>query len=100
MKILALEHENTSAKKEEFQLHHKKEAHQVWNLQQQGFIREIYFRADYPSAVLILECEDEQEAEKVLSTLPLVQAGLISFELIPLVPYPGFSRLFEYETDK
>jgi hypothetical protein len=29
-----------------------------------------------------------------LGTLPLVKAGLISFELMPLVPYPGFARLF------
>ena len=31
----------------------------------------------------------------MLETLPLVQAGLIRFEVIPLVPYPGFGRLFE-----
>jgi hypothetical protein len=30
----------------------------------------------------------------VLGMLPLVQQGLITFEVIPLVPYPGFSRLF------
>jgi hypothetical protein len=27
-------------------------------------------------------------------TLPLVQANLIEFEIIPLKPYPGFERLF------
>jgi hypothetical protein len=26
--------------------------------------------------------------------LPLVQAGLTSFDIIPLAPYSGFSRLF------
>ena len=35
------------------------------------------------------------EAQQVLASLPLVQAGLITFEVIPLVPYPGFARLFE-----
>ena len=25
---------------------------------------------------------------------PLVEQGLIDFEVIPLAPYPGFSRLF------
>ena len=29
--------------------------------------------------------------------MPLVQAGLISFECIPLKPYPGFARLFKDE---
>jgi hypothetical protein len=43
---------------------------------------------------LILECRDADEAHQVLSRLPLVRAGLIAFDVIPLIPYPGFSRLF------
>ena len=46
-------------------------------------------------AVLILECTDKETAHQILDSLPLVQAGLIEFEAIPLVPYPGFERLFE-----
>jgi len=30
---------------------------------------------------------------QVLDALPLVQAGLIEFEIIPLVPYPTYARL-------
>ena len=30
-----------------------------------------------------------------LGALPLVKAGLIEFELIPLRPYPGLERLFK-----
>ncbi|MFZ5820574.1 MAG: hypothetical protein ACOYYJ_11815 [Chloroflexota bacterium] len=41
-----------------------------------------------------LECADVEEAKRLLATLPLVQAGLIAFEIIPLIPYPGFERLF------
>jgi hypothetical protein len=41
-----------------------------------------------------LECQDVEEANEVISSLPLVQAGLIAFDLIPLIPYPGFARLF------
>jgi hypothetical protein len=63
-------------------------------LQQQNIIREIYFRADRSCVVLILECDSVDEAEKILKTLPLVQANLIEFEIIPLKPYPGFERLF------
>ena len=29
-----------------------------------------------------------------LPTLPFVQAGLITFEVVPLAPYPGVARLF------
>ena len=73
----------------------KKEARKVWELHQDDFIREIYFRADRKLAVLVLECGDTEEAAQRLSELPLVASGLIGFDLIPLVPYPGFSRLFE-----
>jgi hypothetical protein len=46
-------------------------------------------------AVLVLECTDVEEANEVLNTLPLVKEGLITFDFIPLAPYPGFARLFE-----
>jgi muconolactone delta-isomerase len=70
------------------------EALRAWELVQAGVIRELYFRADRHAAVLVLECASPQEAHDVLATLPLVAAGLIIFEVIPLAPYPGFARLF------
>ena len=73
----------------------KEEAARAWELHQDGMIRELFFRADRQSAVLILECASMEEAGKALSTLPLVRRELIAFDLVPLVPYPGFSRLFE-----
>jgi hypothetical protein len=42
----------------------------------------------------VLECASLDEAQEILDTLPLVRDRLIEFELIPLVPYPGFERLF------
>lgn len=95
MKILAMEIETEGVRPEQFQPHLKAEARRVWELYQSGAIRELYFRADRSEAVLILECEDVAVAQETLSSLPLVQAGLIRFEVIPLVPYPGFARLFE-----
>jgi muconolactone delta-isomerase len=97
MKILALERDRPGATDEEFKPHLKAEAARAWELNQQGILRELYFRADQQTAVLVLECADLAEAESLLSTLPLVQAGLITFELWPLAPYPGFARLFEKE---
>ncbi len=95
MKILALEKEVRGVTTEQFKPHLKTEAARVWELYQAGVFRELYFRQDRPEAVLILECVDIEEANDVLNTLPLVKAGLITFDLIPLVPYPGFARLFE-----
>jgi hypothetical protein len=94
MKFLALEHETPGTMAEQFRPHLKAEAARAWELYQADVIRELYFRADEHSAVLVLECASMDEARVALGTLPLVQAGLITFEVIPLVPYPGFARLF------
>lgn len=97
MKILALEKDMPGVIPWQFQPYLEDEARRVWELYQQGVIRELYFRADRTDAVLILECEDAESARSVLNTLPLVQAGLVEFEIVPLIPYPGFARLFEEE---
>jgi hypothetical protein len=97
MKILAIEKEIKGTTAEDFKPHLDAEALMVWNYYKKGVIREIYFRADKKSAVLIIECKNVEKAEEVLSTLPLVRKNLVSFEIIPLVPYPGFERLFKKE---
>lgn len=97
MKILALEHELAGTNPEQFQGYAIMEARKVWDLTQQGIIRESYFRNDQNEAVLVLECASVTEAEATLSTLPFVQKRLITFELIPLKAYPGFERLFAHE---
>jgi muconolactone delta-isomerase len=96
MKILALEKEIPGVAPAAFTPGLlKQEAARVWELQQAGLLRETWFRQDRHEAVLILECADAAEAQRTLATLPLVSAGLIAFEVIPLVPYPGLARLFE-----
>jgi hypothetical protein len=94
MKILALEKELPGATAESFRPLLQDEARRVWELQQSGLLREIHFDADRHTAVLLLECGGVEEARAVLSSLPLVAAGLIDFEIIPLAPYDGFARLF------
>jgi muconolactone delta-isomerase len=94
MKILAMEIEVEGIHPEQFEPHLKAEAQHAWELYQSGTLRELYFRADRSQAVLILECTDINEAQQILASLPLVKAGLITFDIIPLVPYPGFARLF------
>jgi len=94
MKILAMEKEIVGATEEAFQPHLEAEAVRVYELYKEGVFRELYFRQDWPGAILILECADVNEAHDVLGSLPLVKEGLIIFDVIPLGPYPGFSRLF------
>jgi len=94
MKILALETEVPDTTAEQFATHLAAEARRAWELHQAGVIRELYFRADREEAVLVLESASLEEARGALATLPLVRAGLIGFDLIPLRAYPGFERLF------
>ncbi len=94
MKYLAFEKEKPGVIDEDFQPYLIAEAERAWDLYTQGIVRELYFRADDHTAVLVLECSESGEACIALDSLPLVQAGLISFELIPLIPYDGYSRLF------
>lgn len=94
MKVLALEQDVPGVPGDAFGPHLKAEALRVWELHQAGVLREIYFRQDRSAAVLVLECAGVEEAREALATLPLVKAGLITFDLIPLIPYPGLARLF------
>lgn len=92
MKILAREIELNSNK--DFGPYLKSEAKKVWELHLSGVLREIYFTRDTHCAILMLECNDKCEAEKILHSLPLVKEGLITFDIQELVPYDGISRLF------
>lgn len=94
MKILAIEKEVPGIKEDDYKPFLKHEALEAWNLYQEGIIRELYFTQPDDSAVLVLECKDAGEAKQYLDTLPLVNEGLIKFDVFPLIPYSGFARLF------
>ncbi|OGU36126.1 MAG: hypothetical protein A2068_12155 [Ignavibacteria bacterium GWB2_35_6b] len=95
MKFLAIEHEMRGKDQEDFEPHLESESAQVWEYYKDGIIREIYFTKESHEAVIILECENKNHAEEILNDLPLVKAGLISFNIEELIPYDGFERLFK-----
>jgi hypothetical protein len=96
MKILALEKEVPGVAEDDFTEEILElEVRKAWQLYQADVLRELYFSADKHEAVLVLECDNAEEARRQLGELPLVRAGLIDFQIIPLVPYPGFARLFD-----
>ncbi|NCS82738.1 MAG: superoxide dismutase [Ignavibacteria bacterium CG2_30_36_16] len=94
MKILAIEKEISDLTLEQLFPFLNEEAIHAWELFKSGFIREMYFRHDRHTVILILEAESIEKAELVLRTLPLVEKGFIDFELIALRAYDGFERLF------
>lgn len=100
MRILAIERPASGADQSQFTPELRAaEALTAWNLYQAGVIRELYFHANDAMAVLVLECADVAEADAALESLPMVSAGLIEFEVLPLRAYSGFERLFESTSD-
>ncbi len=100
MRILAIERPVDGAVESQFTPElGAAEARRAWELYQAGVIRELYFHADEATAVLVLECTDMAEADAALESLPMVAAGIIEFEVLPLRAYPGFARLFEPTSD-
>ena len=93
MKIIAIEREGANPGDPSPALL-RAEAAAAWRLHMQGVIRQAWFTVDTNDAVLELECPSAEEASKMLAELPLVAAGVIRFDLLPLRPYDGFSRLF------
>lgn len=95
MRILAIEKELGKPMEGDTKELLEREARRAWELYQAGIFREMYFIQDRPIAVILMEAADIGDARKALSSLPLVEGGYIDFEVIPLRPYPGFSRLFK-----
>ena len=84
----------------DYHLQLKAEAARVWELYQEDEFRELYFHRDQHTAILVLESSSLDAARETLASLPLVRAGLIEFELTPLIPYTGFVRLYASRTEE
>jgi hypothetical protein len=100
MKILAFEYKLPGVTAESFSQYANAEILRIWELYQEGVIRELDLRADRNEVVLTLECESVESARQALKTLPSGKEGLIYFELIPLKTYTGFERLLQLEKIK
>ena len=70
------------------------EARRVWEMYVGGLLRSVWYRSDKPGAVLLLEAPGEPEIQEAVRSLPMVEAGLLDVEVIPLTPYDGIGSLF------
>lgn len=66
------------------------EIRQARILYAEGFIRQIWHRADVRGACLLWEADSEQRVRNMLQTFSFVQAGIVEISLVPLKPYAGF----------
>src|SRR5260370_34698692 len=99
MEILALPRPIEGVPREEMLQHAAAEIQAVWDLYAQGTCREFYTRANEPGrVVLMFESASVEAAKEALATLPFAQLHLIDFDVIPLAPFTGLSRLFQVPT--
>lgn len=92
MKVLAIESELENCTGEDYSSVLIEEAKIIFDLYKQNIIREIYFN-DKHCAVIVLECDSLYHCKSILRTLPLVDKGYITFEIMELKPYTGFDRI-------
>ncbi|MCC3415080.1 MAG: hypothetical protein JGK24_27370 [Microcoleus sp. PH2017_29_MFU_D_A] len=72
----------------------KPEAAKVWELYASDRLRSIHYIADKSGAVLLCEANNVEEINAMIAQLPMAQAGVMQFEVIPLLPYTGTAELF------
>jgi hypothetical protein len=97
MKIFAIDKILPTATEEKIRGVVIKEAIHIWMLTTKEIVREAYFRKDRPGVILVLECENAQEARRILSTFPMVAAGVIDFEVIPVGHFVPYGTLIDQE---
>jgi hypothetical protein len=72
----------------------KPESAKIWEYYAADRVRSVYYFADMSGAVLFYEAASLAEAQAAVDQLPMGQAGVLTFEIIPLKPYTGFEQLF------
>jgi hypothetical protein len=57
-----------------------------------GFIRQIWLRADHSGGVILAEAESAEIVARTFGSLPMVRAGVLQKpEVVALAPYWGFA---------
>src|SRR5216684_910934 len=101
MKILVMPRPIEGVSREELLQHAAAEVRAVWELYEQGICREFYTRANEPGRVVMMfESASMEAAKEALATLPFAQLHLIDFDVIPLAPFTGLSRLFQAASEE
>jgi muconolactone delta-isomerase len=72
----------------------RKEAEAAWFLHKEGLVSEMYRRSDQAGGVMVFALESLVDVHAAIATLPLVSAGLVSYELISLSPFFTLESLF------
>jgi hypothetical protein len=69
------------------------EVQAVVQLYLDGKVEQWYSRSDGKGVVLFLRCKSTDEAKAILAALPLVKAGYVEVDYIPVVPFAALGFL-------
>jgi hypothetical protein len=101
MQFLAQSHAQPHATVEAMTPHLTAEAAEAWRCYLDGTIRQAYFRTPpaAPGAVLIIEADSLDFAQRLVDAMPLRQAGLVTFEVTPIGPFLPWTALLAAPAD-
>ena len=69
------------------------EADRVWILYEENILKEIYLLEDRSGAVIVLNTESLEEAKVAIESLPMVEAGVLKPNYMPLTLWPEMQRM-------
>ena len=93
MQILAIDTMSPDVEDAQLRPHLPEELAATVKLYLNETIRNFYFRKDRPGVVFIMESDSLETARATLNRLPLVEVGLLDFELIPIGPLMPLANL-------
>ena len=94
MRVIAISTLISGATQDKVAALNAKELVKEWELQKADVIRQSHSRADQPGSIFMMEVRTVEDAKAKLAALPLVEAGLIEFDLFPYQAYEEYGSIF------
>jgi hypothetical protein len=94
MKVLAIASAKPTLTPDQLQKHMPKEVPATLRHYLDGKIEQFWFR-EKAGPIFLMNVESIEDAKAELDTLPLVQAGLMTYELMPVTPLRPLGLLIQ-----
>ena len=86
MRVFVIAHKNEEFTADEFATHLEAEENHCLKLYADGTMREILRRSDGKGAILIMEVENEDQAQEICADLPYAKLSMLSFDIYGTLP--------------
>jgi hypothetical protein len=92
MKVFAIASAPAPLTPEQLGPHMPSEVHSTLKLYLDGKVEQFWFR-DKAGPIFLMDVESVEQARATLAALPLVASGLMTYELLPVMPLMPLGRL-------